>query len=112
MSDQVILAFSTCPDEAAGRRIAEALISEKLAGCVNRISGVRSSYVWDGQLQDDGEILLIIKSTASQASNLERRLKELHPYELPEFVIAHVDGGNEQYLDWIRRNVRSEGDRA
>ena len=107
MTAQVILAFSTCPDEVAGRRIAEALITEKLASCINRVSGVRSSYLWEGQLQDEGEVLLIIKSTLDQAPYLERRLKELHPYELPEFVITRVDGGNEQYLDWIRRNVSS-----
>jgi periplasmic divalent cation tolerance protein len=110
MAEQVILAISTCPDEAIARRIAEALVSEKLATCVNRIAGMRSSYIWDGILQDDGEVLLIIKSTAAQMSHLERRLNELHPYELPEFVVTPVTGGNERYLDWIRRNVRFEDD--
>jgi periplasmic divalent cation tolerance protein len=110
MAEQVILAISTCPDEGVARRIAEALVSEKLATCVNRIAGMRSSYIWDGILQDDGEVLLIIKSTAGQMSQLERRLNELHPYELPEFVVTPVTGGNERYLDWIRRNVRSEDD--
>lgn len=112
MSDQAIVAFSTCPDEAAARRIAETLVVERLAACVNRISGARSTYVWDGRVQDEGEILLIIKSTSNLATHLERRLKELHPYELPEFVITSVDGGNEPYLDWIRRNVGSKGDQA
>jgi len=112
MTDQVILAFSTCPDEAVAQRIAATLVTEHLAACVNRVPGVRSSYVWEGQLQDEGEILLIIKSTAAQLPQLERRLKELHPYELPEFVVTPIEGGNEPYLQWIRRNVRSEGDRA
>jgi periplasmic divalent cation tolerance protein len=107
MTLQVILAFSTCPDEAVARRIAEALVTEKLAACVNRIAAVRSTYLWDGRLQDDSEILLMIKSTAGQLPDLERRLKELHPYELPEFVVMPASGGNERYLDWIRRSVRS-----
>jgi periplasmic divalent cation tolerance protein len=110
MNEQVILALSTCPDEVIARRIAEVLVTEKLATCVNRIAGVRSSYIWDGILQDDGEILLIIKSTTGQLAHLEQRLNELHPYELPEFVVTPVTGGNERYLDWIRRNVRSEDD--
>lgn len=110
MTEQVILAISTCPDEAVARRIAETLVTERLATCINRIAGMRSSYIWDGILQDDGEILLIIKSTLGQLPYLERRLNELHPYELPEFVVTPVTGGNERYLDWIRRNVRSEVD--
>jgi periplasmic divalent cation tolerance protein len=108
MTAQVILAISTCPDESVARRIAETLVTERLASCVNRIAGVRSSYFWDGILQDDGEILLIIKSTSGQLANLERRLNELHPYELPEFVVTPVTGGNERYLDWIRRHVGLE----
>lgn len=107
MTDQVILALSTCPDALVARQIAEALVTEKLATCINRVAAVRSSYIWDGHLQDEDEILLIIKSTVRQLSHLERRLKELHPYELPEFVVTPVSGGNEQYLDWIRRNVSS-----
>jgi periplasmic divalent cation tolerance protein len=108
MTEQVILVLSTCPDESVARRIAEVLVSERLASCVNRIAGVRSSYFWDGILQDDREILLIIKSTAGQATKLERRLNELHPYELPEFIVTSVTGGNERYLDWIRRHVGLE----
>jgi periplasmic divalent cation tolerance protein len=110
MSEQAIIAFSTCPDEAVAQRISHALVTERLAACVNRVSGVRSSYTWNGAMQDDSEILLIIKSTETQVANLERRLKELHPYELPEFVVMRVEGGNEPYLEWIRRNVGSKGD--
>lgn len=112
MSQQVILALSTCPDEAVAARIAQTLVTEGLAGCINRIPGIRSTYVWDGQLQDEGEVLLLIKSTLDRVADLELRLKELHPYELPEFVVVSVDAGNEHYLQWIRRNVRSEGDQA
>lgn len=107
MTDQVILALSTCPNEVAAQTITEALISERLAGCINRIPGVRSTYIWEGAVQDEAEILLMIKSTASRLPDLERRLKELHPYDLPEFIVTRVAGGNEPYLDWIRRNVGS-----
>jgi periplasmic divalent cation tolerance protein len=108
MTKQVFVAFSTCPDEGVARRIAEALVTEKLATCVNRIANVRSSYIWDGRLQDDGEILLIIKSTAERLPAMRERLIDLHPYDLPELVVTNVISGNEPYLDWIRRGVQSE----
>jgi periplasmic divalent cation tolerance protein len=108
MTTQVILAFSTCPDEASARRVAEALVIEKLATCVNRVANVRSSYIWDGRLQDDSEILLIMKTTAGRLAALRQRLAELHPYQLPELVATHVVDGNEPYLEWIRRGVDAE----
>ena len=105
MTEQVIVAFSTCPDEATARRIAEALVSERLATCVNRVTGMTSTYFWDGRLQDDAEILLIMKTTAARLAELEARLKVLHPYELPELVALPVAGGNEPYLQWVRTGV-------
>lgn len=112
MSEQVVVAFSTCPDESVAQRLAEALVSEGLAACVNRVAAVQSTYVWDGRLQDDAEVLLIIKSTAARIPSLEQRLKELHPYELPEFVVTSVMGGNEPYLEWIRRSVGERSDQG
>jgi periplasmic divalent cation tolerance protein len=111
MTEQVIVALSTCPDEATAKRLAEALVSERLATCVNRVSGVASTYIWDGRLQDEAEILLIIKTTAARAADLEARLQALHPYELPELVVLPVAGGNERYLQWVRSGVRHSGGR-
>lgn len=106
MGMNVIIALTTCPDEAVAARIATALVSERLAGCVNRIPGIRSTYIWDGRLKDEPEILLIMKTTMDRVAALERRLRELHPYELPELVVTPPLGGNESYLDWIRRQVQ------
>ena len=108
MTEQVIVAFSTCPDEATAQRLAHALVSERLATCVNRIAGVTSTYFWDGRLQDDAEILLIIKTTAARQAELAARLKALHPYELPELVVLPVVGGNEPYLQWVRSGVEQK----
>jgi len=105
MTEQVIVGLSTCPDEATAKRIAAALVSERLATCVNRMGGVASTYFWDGRLQDDAEILLIIKTTAARLVELEARLKVLHPYELPELIVLPVTGGNERYLEWVRTGV-------
>jgi periplasmic divalent cation tolerance protein len=105
MTEQVIVALSSCPDEAHGRRIAEALVSERLATCVNRVTGMTSTYFWDGRLQDQAEILLIMKTTAARLAELQARLTTLHPYELPELVVLPVAGGNDRYLQWVRTGV-------
>lgn len=111
MNEQVIVALSTCPDEATARRLAAAFVSERLATCVNRVTGIASTYFWDGRLQDDAEILLIIKTTSARLAALEARLQALHPYELPELLVLPVLGGNERYLEWVRSGGRHCGDR-
>lgn len=105
MTDQLVVAVSTCPDETTARQIAETLVSERLAACVNRVPGVQSTYVWDGQLQNDTETLLVIKTTAERIPEVEARLKALHPYELPEWLVLPVSGGSEPYLEWVRQGV-------
>lgn len=112
MTDKVIVALSACPDEASAQRIAAALVSERLATCVNRVTGMTSTYFWDGRLQDGPEILLIIKTTAARLAELTARLKVLHPYELPELVALEVAGGNEQYLQWVRTGVASTANKG
>jgi periplasmic divalent cation tolerance protein len=110
MTEQVILALSTCPDEALAQTIAAALVEERLATCVNRVAGLRSTYIWDARLQDQAEILLIIKTTAARLAQLQARLQSLHPYELPELLAIPVSGGNERYLDWVRMGVTNKSE--
>lgn len=103
--DPVILAWTSCPDDASASSIATALVSQRLATCVNRIGGVNSTYFWNGELQEDAEVLLIMKTTAARLPALQARLLALHPYQLPELLVLEVAGGNESYLDWVRRGV-------
>jgi periplasmic divalent cation tolerance protein len=105
MSDQVILALSTCPDEASARRIAQILVSEGLAACVNRMSALASTYLWEGELRDESEILLLMKTTVAGLPALQARFTAIHPYELPEFVAIPVVGGSASYLAWVRSAV-------
>lgn len=109
MTERVILALSSCPDDTVAQRIATALVSEGLAACVSRIAGAHSTYHWEGQLQEDTEVLLIIKTTAARLAPLTTRLAALHPYQLPELVAVEAAGGNESYLDWVRMSVGSTG---
>jgi periplasmic divalent cation tolerance protein len=97
---QVVLV--TAPDLAAGARIGRSLVEEGLAACANVVPGVRSIYRWQGELQEDAEVLLIVKTRASLLDALAARVRALHPYQLPEVLALAVVGGSEPYLEWVR----------
>jgi periplasmic divalent cation tolerance protein len=100
MSSDVIVVLSTMPPAAADR-IAEALVGERLAACVN-LGPVRSIYRWDGAVQKEDELLAVIKTTAARRDALIERLRALHPYDVPEILVMPVDHGLAGYLDWVR----------
>ena len=102
MSDTVLLCYCTCPDTASAQKLADALVGERLAACVNRIPGIASTYRWKDQVVTDHEELLLIKTTAGQFPALKERLLALHPYELPELIAVPVADGHRPYLDWVR----------
>ena len=101
MASDVLLVFCTCPDEESGARIAEALVVERLAACVNRLPGLTSVYLWQGKVEHDSETLLLIKTTSARFDALRTRLCALHPYELPEVIAIPVTEGLPEYLQWV-----------
>jgi len=98
----VLLCYCTCPDETSARRIAGALVAERLAACVNRLPGIASTYRWQGEVTTDSEHLLLIKTTAARFEALRARLLELHPYDLPELIAVPVEQAHAPYLAWVR----------
>lgn len=107
MTDIAQLLLSTVPDRETGERIAAALVTERLAACVNILPAVTSIYEWQGEVQRDAEYLLLIKTRKSLYPQLESRLLALHPYELPELVAVSLEGGLAGYLQWIQDNTGS-----
>jgi periplasmic divalent cation tolerance protein len=99
----VVLVFSTVPDDERAEALARTLIDEKLAACVNLHHQVASIYRWQGQVESSAERQLVIKTTRDRLPALEARLKALHSYELPEFIVVAVEGGSEEYLSWVRQ---------
>lgn len=97
----VLLVLCTCPNDQVAAEIAADLVELNLAACVNRISGVVSTYRWAGKLHADTEVLLLIKSTQARYEALEQRLRQRHPYELPEIIAVKVDSGWAPYLQWV-----------
>lgn len=108
MSSAVCLVLCTCPDQETGQRLAESLVEEHLAACVNLIPGLVSVYRWQGQIHRDPEVLLAIKTTDERVEALVERLRALHPYELPEIIALPVIAGLADYLDWVRTCVKTE----
>ena len=99
---EVRVAFSTAPDEAVAARIARTLVDERLAACANLVPGVRSIYRFRGNVEDEREVLLVIKTRADRVDALAERLRALHPYEVPELLVLPTAGGLAPYLDWVR----------
>ncbi|WP_449426664.1 divalent-cation tolerance protein CutA [Rhodanobacter umsongensis] len=105
MSDTVLLCCCSCPDAASAQALAEALVGERLAACVNRVPGIRSTYRWQGAVTTADEELLLLKTTAGRFEALKARLLQLHPYELPELIAVPVEFAHTAYLDWVRQTV-------
>ncbi len=95
------LIFCTCPDAAVAGRIAEALVEERLAACVNLLPGITSIYRWNGAVQRDPEVLALIKTTSERVAALTVRLRELHPYAIPEIIAVPIIEGLPDYLSWV-----------
>ena len=105
MSEESILVLSTFPDAGTARRIARVLIEERLAACVSLLPQVESIYRWQGAIETAAEVLALIKSNSWKYQLLESRIRELHPYELPEIISLRIDSGHVAYLDWIGQSV-------
>jgi periplasmic divalent cation tolerance protein len=93
----------TAPDPELAEGLARSLVEERLAACVNVVPGVQSFYRWEGRVETAGEWLLVVKTRADRAVALAARVRELHPYELPEVLELPAVGGSAGYLDWVRK---------
>lgn len=96
-----LVCFCTCPDPDCANQIAQALVGERLAACVNIVPGLRSVYRWQGKIESADEVLLLIKARREQLAALTARICDLHPHQLPEVIAVEVAGGSAAYLDWI-----------
>ena len=96
-----LLVLTNLPDRAAAESLADALISEQLAACVNILAPCLSVYRWHGALQHDEEHPLLIKTTEERYAALEQAIRTRHPYELPEIVAVRIERGLAAYLEWL-----------
>lgn len=107
MSSELIV-FVTTPNNEEATKIADALVSERLAACVNIVAAVESIYRWEGNVTRDREALMIIKTTGERYPELELRIKQLHSYGTPEVIALTIERGSSQYLEWLRDSTTKD----
>ncbi len=100
--NNALLVLTNLPDEQSAAWLAEQLIEQRAAACVNRLAPCTSTYRWEGKVETATEVPLLIKTTRTAYPRLEQLIREAHPYELPEIVAVSVDQGLPAYLDWVR----------
>lgn len=102
------LILTTAPSQAEARKLARAVVDRKLAACVNIVPRIESIYRWQGKVESAAEWLLVIKTTKARAKAVEKALKELHSYDLPECIVISIEGGSREYLKWLGEQARQE----
>ncbi|MFQ5709565.1 MAG: divalent-cation tolerance protein CutA [bacterium] len=105
MSNETVI-FVTTSSSAEAEQIARALVAEKLAACANIISSVHSIFRWQGQICEEKEALMVIKSTVANLHDIIARVKQLHSYDVPEVIALPIVAGSEDYLQWLHRETR------
>lgn len=105
MENDCVVVWTTIGSTADGRGMASILVNERLAACVNVLPEMESIYRWKGQVESDHERQIVIKTTAGRVAALRARVHELHDYDVPEFIVVPIVGGNEPYLNWIREST-------
>jgi periplasmic divalent cation tolerance protein len=106
MADQYVVVLTTLPAEADASTLARALVDAHLAACVNILPPMTSVYRWRDGIEEDAERQIVIKTTRQRLPDVWERLRQLHPYDVPEFVALQVVDGNETYLRWIGESTR------
>jgi periplasmic divalent cation tolerance protein len=102
-----LLVITTCPNAECAEEIAQHLVREHLAACVNQLPGVRSVYEWQGEIHNDQEIMLFIKTKNGVYERVEQAIRSLHPYDVPEVIAFDIARGSANYLSWINSLVES-----
>lgn len=97
-----IVVFITSSDENEAARIAKTLVESRLAGCVNIVKNIRSIYSWQGKVEDEQEVLMVLKTQRNLFDPLVKKVKELHSYTVPEIIALPIIEGSEDYLKWLR----------
>lgn len=106
MAGNFVVVLITCKNKEEAEKIAESLVLEKLAACVNIIPAVTSIYFWEDKLCNESESLLIVKTQQKLFKMLEKRVKQLHSYKVPEIISFPITSGSAEYLDWLHEATK------
>jgi periplasmic divalent cation tolerance protein len=107
MATETIVVLITTPSPEVASAIAEALVRDRLAACVNMVPGITSIFWWENKVQTESEVLMIVKTLRHRYEALADRVRSLHPYTVPEIIALPLAAGNRPYLDWVRESVQA-----
>tara|TARA_B110000881_G_scaffold219593_1_gene241937 strand:+ start:237 stop:557 length:321 start_codon:yes stop_codon:yes gene_type:complete len=106
MTEQYQLVLSTCPTNDIAKKIAHALIEQRLAACVNILPNITSVYWWENEVVCENEVQLLIKTTTDKYSDVSAEIARLHPYTTPEIIALNIQHGDKNYLNWITESLK------
>ncbi len=109
ISDDAVRVETTVDTEEGARNVARSVVEHQVAACAQVSGPITSFYRWEGQVQNDPEWIVVIKTTSDRLDALTSRILDVHPYDVPEIVAVPVVGGNPAYLDWVREETRAGG---
>jgi periplasmic divalent cation tolerance protein len=105
MSHEYVMVLTTLPADADGAAFAHALVDARLAACVNLLAAMESIYYWEGEIEHETERQVVIKTSKDRVAALWDRVRELHPYDVPEFLVLPIVDGNDAYLKWVAEST-------
>ncbi len=106
ISADYVVVLTTLPADADGEAFGQGLVDERLAACVNILAPMQSVYRWEGRIEHETERQVIIKTSRDRLNALWDRVRELHPFEVPEFIVLAIADGNEAYLRWVGESTK------
>jgi periplasmic divalent cation tolerance protein len=109
--DRPVLIYTTFPGLDDAKRVGEALVTARLAACVNMFPGMISIFAWKGAREEAGEVAMIVKTRSGLVEAVLAEIKRLHPYELPALLVLPTEGGSAEYCGWILSETASAGQR-
>ena len=101
METEYVLVMTTLPADADAGEFAETLVEERLAACVNLLAPMESVYRWEGRIDHDSERQIVLKTARNRVNALWERIRQLHPYDVPEFIVLPIVDGSDAYLHWL-----------
>lgn len=106
MTEEFLIAWCTCPSAEVADTLSRALVERRLVACATALPGARSTYRWQGKVEQTNEIVLMLKTHADAWTALEIAISELHPYDVPELIATRIDAGSAAYLEWLAETTR------
>ena len=105
MTDEFLIAWCTCPSTEVADALSRALVERRVVACATALTGARSTYRWQGEIEQADEVVLMLKTRADAWQALETAIGELHPYDVPELIAVRIDQGSPAYLQWLRESI-------